>query len=94
MIVENNFESLYNTGWVNSSRTEYRMIIELGLLALLVFAVLVVIGILIIIFVIGSLIMFLPATIIAIVVLLLTGSWYFAGIAFLIIAVLMIIFRK
>jgi hypothetical protein len=70
------------------------MIIELGLLALLVFAVLVVIGILIIIFVIGSLIMFLPATIIAIVVLLLTGSWYFAGIAFLIIAVLMIIFRK
>jgi hypothetical protein len=70
------------------------MIIELGLLGLLVFAVLVVIGLLIIIFVIGSLIMFLPATIIAIVVLLLTGSWFYAGMAFLVIAVLMIIFRK
>jgi hypothetical protein len=70
------------------------MIIEMGLLGLLVFAVLVVIGLMIIIFVIGSLIMFLPATVIAIVVLLLTGSWFYAGIAFLIIAVLMIIFRK
>ena len=70
------------------------MIIEMGLLGLLVFAVLVVIGLLIIVFVIGSLITFLPATLIAIAVLLLTGSWYYAGIAFLIIAVLMIIFRK
>ena len=70
------------------------MIIEMGLLGILVFAVLVVIGLLIIVFVIGSLITFLPATIIAIVVLLLTGSWFYAGIAFLIIAVFMIIFRK
>jgi hypothetical protein len=70
------------------------MIIEMGLLGLLVFAVLVVIGLLIIIFVVGSLIMFLPATVIAVVVLLLTGSWFYAGIAFLVIAVLMIIFRK
>jgi hypothetical protein len=71
-----------------------KMIIEMGLLGLLVFAVLVVIGLLIIVFVIGSLIAFLPATIIAIVVLLLTGSWFYAGIAFLIIAALMILFRK
>ena len=70
------------------------MIIEMGLFGLIVFAVLVVIGLMIIIFVIGSLIMVLPATVIAIVVLLLTGSWFYAGIAFLIIAVLMIIFRK
>lgn len=70
------------------------MIIELGLVGLLVFAVLVVIGILIIVFVVGALISFLPATIVAIVVLLLTGSWLYAGIAFLVIAVLMIIFRR
>jgi hypothetical protein len=70
------------------------MIVEMGLLGLLVFAVLVVIGLLIIVFVIGSLIAFLPATIIAIVVLLLTGSWFYAGIAFLVIAALMILFRK
>jgi hypothetical protein len=70
------------------------MIIEMGLLGILVFAVLVVIGLLIIIFIIGSLITFLPATIVAILVLLLTGSWFNAGIAFLIVAVLMIIFRK
>jgi hypothetical protein len=70
------------------------MVIEFGLLALLVFAILVVIGILVIVFIIGSLLMFLPATIIAIVVLLLTGSWYYAGIAFLIVAFLMIIFRR
>ena len=70
------------------------MIIELGLLGLLVFAVLVIIGILILVFVVGALISFLPATLIAIVVLLLTGSWIYAGIAFLIVAVLMIIFRK
>jgi hypothetical protein len=70
------------------------MIIEMGLVALLVFAVLVVIGILIIVFIIGSLITFLPATIIAIIVLLLTGSWFYAGIAFLLIAVIMIIFKR
>jgi hypothetical protein len=70
------------------------MIIEFGLLALLVFAVLVVIGILIIFFIIGSLITFFPATVIAVVVLLLTGSWFWAGVAFLAIAVFMIIFRR
>ena len=70
------------------------MIIEMGLLGILFFAVLVVVGLLIIVFVIGSLIAFLPATIIAGVVLLLTGSWFDAGIAFLIIAALMILFRK
>ena len=70
------------------------MIIEMGLLGILFFAVLVVVGLLIIVFVIGSLIAFLPATIIAVVVLLLTGSWFDAGIAFLIIAALMILFRK
>ena len=46
------------------------MIIEMGLLGLLVFAVLVVIGLMIIVFVIGSLIAFLPATI-------RSPSWYF-----------------
>lgn len=70
------------------------MLIELGLLALFIFTILVVVGILIIIFVIGSMIMFLPATIIAIIVLLLTGSWFLAGIAFLVVAVLMVLFRK
>jgi len=51
-------------------------------------------ALLIIIFIVGSLITFLPATLIAIVVLLLTGSWLYAGIAFVVIAVLMIIFIR
>lgn len=82
------------TSKVDAYYWEHGMVIELGLFALFIFAILAVVGILIIIFVIGSLIMFLPATIVAIVILLLTGSWFWAGIGFLAIAVLMVLFRR
>ncbi len=70
------------------------MVIELGILTLLLFAVLIVVGLVILVFVVGTLIAFLPATLIAIVVLLITGSLFEAGLAFLIIAALMILFRR
>lgn len=70
------------------------MVIELGILTLLLFAVLIVVGLVILVFVVGTLIAFLPATLIAIVVLLLTGSLFYAGLAFLVIAALMILFRR
>ena len=69
------------------------VVLELGL-SLLAFIVLVVIGFLILVLVVGSIILFLPAAIIAFVVWLLTGSFFLAGVAFLIIAVLMIVFRR
>ncbi len=70
------------------------MFLEIGILALLAFVALVIIGIVVIVIIIGSLIMFLPATVIAIVVLFLTGSWFWAGVAFLAIALFMIIFKR
>lgn len=63
-------------------------------MALLAFVALVIIGIVVIVIIIGSLIMFLPATVIAIVVLFLTGRWFWAGVAFLAIALFMIIFKR
>jgi hypothetical protein len=70
------------------------MLLELGILALLAFIVLVIIGIVVIVIIIGSLIMFLPATVIAVVVLFLTHSWFWAGVAFLAVAVFMLIFKR
>lgn len=69
------------------------LILEAGL-ALLALIVLVVIGVAIIVVVIGSLILFLPAAVIAFVVWLLTGSLFYAGVAFLVIAVLMIVLKR
>ena len=65
----------------------------LGFLVLPFFLLLVGIGALFLIFVVGSLILFLPATIVALIVLLLTGSWAWAGLAFLIVALLMVVFK-
>jgi len=56
--------------------------------------VLLIIGIIIIIVIAKVLIFFLPAVIIAIVVWFLTGSWFWAGVAFLIIAFLSVLRRK
>lgn len=55
---------------------------------------LLVIGLIIIIVIAKVLLFFLPAAIIAIVVWFLTGSWFWAGIAFLIIAFISVTRRK
>jgi hypothetical protein len=65
----------------------------LGLIVIALFLLFIGIGILILVLVVGSLIMFLPATIVAFIVLILTGSWLYAGLAFLIVALLMILFK-
>ncbi|MHC1680393.1 MAG: hypothetical protein AB9860_03970 [Methanomassiliicoccales archaeon] len=62
------------------------MIIELWILAAFIF--LVIVGVIVLI-IIGSLIKFLPATVMAIVVLILTGNWLLAGLAFLVVAIIM-----
>ena len=53
---------------------------------------LVVVGV-IILLVIGSLIRFFPATLAAIFVLMFTGNWLLAGLAFLIVAIIMAVTR-
>jgi len=56
--------------------------------------ILLVIGIVIIVVVVKALLFFLPAAVIALVVWLLTESWFWAGIAFLIIAFISVTKRK
>ena len=63
------------------------------ILAILLFLLLVGIGIMVLLLVVGSLILFLPATLAALIVLLLTGSWTLAGVVFLVVALLMLLFR-
>ena len=53
--------------------------------------ILLIIGILIIILIVGVLIVLLPAIIVAIIVWFLTGSIFYAGIAFLIVAVISLV---
>jgi len=65
----------------------------IGLALILAFLFLIAMGILIIVLVIGSLIMFLPATLVALAVLILTGSWLWAGLAFLVVAIIMVLFK-
>lgn len=55
--------------------------------------ILVIIGILIIVLLVGLAIIVLPAIIIAIVVWFLTGSFFYAGIAFLIVALISLVRR-
>jgi len=56
--------------------------------------VLLLIGIIIIVIVAKVLLFFLPAAIIAIVVWFLTESWFWAGVAFLVIAFISVLKRK
>jgi hypothetical protein len=56
--------------------------------------ILLVIGLLILVLIIKVIFLFLPAAIVAIVVWFLTGSLFWAGVAFLIIAVISIIGRR
>lgn len=62
-----------------------------GAIGLLGFVVLVIVGILVIILVVGALIVLLPAIIVAIVVWFFTGSFFFAGIAFLVVAIISLV---
>lgn len=62
------------------------MIIELWILAGFLF--LVIVGV-VILLIIGSLIRFFPATLAAIFVLMFTGNWLLAGLAFLVVAIIM-----
>lgn len=68
-------------------------ILEAGL-SIIALIILLGIGLIILIAIVGSIILFLPAAIVAFVVWFLTRDLFLAGIAFLIIAVLMIIFRR
>ncbi len=67
------------------------MIIELWVLAIFLF--LVIVGIVILVVLVGSLIRFFPATLAAIFVLLFTGNWLLAGLAFLIVAIIMVVLK-
>ncbi|MHB8565798.1 MAG: hypothetical protein ACYC7D_06030 [Nitrososphaerales archaeon] len=53
--------------------------------------ILLVIGILVIVLVVGVLLVLLPAIIVAIVVWLLSGSFFYAGIAFLVVAIISLV---
>jgi hypothetical protein len=56
--------------------------------------VLLVIGLIIIVVIVKVLFFFLPAAIIAVVVGLITGSWFWAGVSFLIVAFISIVKRR
>ena len=62
-----------------------------GIVGFLGFVVLLVIGILVIILLAGLLIVLLPAILVAIIIWFLTGSLFFAGVAFLVVALLSLI---
>jgi len=64
------------------------------LFEILALLVLLIIGILILVLIVKVLFLFLPAAIVAIVVWFLTGSWFWAGVAFLIVALISIIGRR
>ncbi len=60
---------------------------------ILLLILLVIIGIVIIVLIAKILLFILPAAIIALVILFLTGSWFWAGIAFLVVAFISLIRR-
>lgn len=62
-----------------------------GAIGLLGSVILVIIGILVIVLVVGAIIVLLPAIIVAIIVWFFTGSFFFAGIAFLIVAIISLV---
>jgi hypothetical protein len=64
------------------------------LLEIIALLILLIIGLLILVLIVKVIFLFLPAAIIALVVWFLTGSWFWAGVAFLVIAVISITRRK
>ncbi len=66
----------------------------IGLFGLILAIIFIVIALLLLIFLVGTLIHFLPAVIVAILVWLLTGSFFWGAIAFLVVALLMVLWRR
>ena len=77
---------MYDANYLTDHPHGRTMVIELWILAAFLF--LVIVGV-IILLIIGSLIRFFPATMAAIFVLMFTGNWILAGVAFLIVAIIM-----
>jgi len=61
-----------------------------SLLEVFIFAVLIIIGLIILIFIVKLLLIFLPAAVIALVVWFLTSSLFWAGVAFVVVAIIAI----
>jgi hypothetical protein len=70
------------------------VLVELGIGGAILALILLVVAILIIVFVVGTLIAFLPATLVGVLVWWWTGDFVTGAIAFLVVAVIMIIFRR
>ena len=64
-----------------------------SILEIIVFAILVVIGLMILVFLVKLFLVFIPAAIVAFIVWFLTGSLWWAGVAFLVITVIGIVKR-
>jgi hypothetical protein len=81
-------EALFATFFSNR---EFVMGILTGAADILGAIVLLAIGILVIILIVGAIIVLLPAIIAAVIVWLLTGSFFYAGIAFLVVALISLV---
>lgn len=66
----------------------------IGLLGLFLAIIFIIIGIAVLFLIIGGFIHFLPATIIAIVVWLLTASLFWGGVSFLVVALMLVIIKR
>jgi hypothetical protein len=69
------------------------VLVELGIVGGILGLIILIIAILILVFIIGTLIAFLPATLAGIIVWLLTGDFTLGAIAFLVIALIMVLAR-
>jgi hypothetical protein len=65
-----------------------------GIIAIIGGFILLIIGILIIVLIVGAAIFLLPAIIVGIIIWFFTGSLFYAGVAFLIIALISLVRRK
>jgi len=70
------------------------MIEFLGIFGLIFAILFVIVGLVVLVVIIGSLIYFFPATIVGILVWYLTGDFFWGALAFLVIALFMIVFRR
>jgi hypothetical protein len=70
------------------------VLVELGIAGAILGLIFLVIAILILVFIVGTLIAFLPATLVGIIVWLLTGDFTTGAIAFLVVALIMVIVRR
>ena len=70
------------------------VLVEIGIAGIILALIFIVVAILILVFVVGTLIAFLPATIVGIIVWWWTGDFITGAIAFLVVALIMILFRR